>query len=159
MKLVERDYGFVYGARRQMSTGGYYWRVTQWMLPMFSQIPHDSFPRSGRAWVRSMTIIRLSLPMPIAPTVLYAVEIDYIEEGNGFPPPLQPSVYTLPDGYRIDIFESIATKENDYGLDRLRQRTQNFSGIHAITDQDRALQENMPRMGAKGFAETALAAL
>ncbi len=152
MKLVERDYGFVYGARRQMSTGGYYWRVTQWMLPMFSQIPHDSFPRSGRAWVPidddHTSVVTYAYRADRAYTPL---EIDYIEEGNGFPPPLQPSVYTLPDGYRIDIFESIATKENDYGLDRLRQRTQNFSGIHAITDQDRALQENMPRMVARGF--------
>jgi len=38
----------------------------------------------------------------------------------------------------------VAVKENDYLLDRQRQRTANFSGISATTDQDRALQENTP---------------
>ena len=145
LKLAERDYGFVYGARRQTDTGDYYWRITQWMMPMFSMIPNDQFPRTGRAWVpidddhTSVVTYAYRADRPFT-----KVETDYIEQGNGFPPPLHPSTYTLPDGYRIDTFESVAVKENDYGLDRVRQRNLNFSGIHATTDQDRALQENMP---------------
>lgn len=145
MKLAERDYGFVYGARRQTDTGDYYWRITQWMLPMFSMIPNDAFPRSGRAWVPidddHVSVVTYAYRADRAFT---REEVDYIEQGAGFPPPLRPSVYTMPDGYRIDTFESLATKENDYLIDRVRQRSLNFSGIHAITDQDRALQENMP---------------
>ena len=145
MKLVERDYGFVYGARRQTNTGDYYWRVTQWMLPMFSMIPNDLWPRSGRAWVpiddehTSVVTYAYRADRPYT-----REEIDFIDQGNGFPPPLHASIYTLPDGYRIDTFQSNAVAENDYGLDRARQRNINFSGIHATTDQDRALQENMP---------------
>lgn len=151
MKLAERDYGFVYGARRQTNTGDYYWRVTQWMLPMFSMIPHDGFPRTGRAWVpiddEHTSVVTYAYRGDRAFT---PEESDYIREGHSFPPPLNPSVYTLPDGYRIDIFESVATKENDFRIDRLRQRNQNFSGIHATTDQDRALQENMPGLAGIG---------
>jgi phthalate 4,5-dioxygenase len=145
MKLQETDYGFVYGARRNSSTGDYYWRVTQWMMPMFSMIPNDRFPRTGRAWVPiddyNTTIFTYGYMVgePFTP-----VQIDYLSQGHSFPPPLVPSAYRLSDGYTIDTWQSIATMENDYRLDRMKQKAMNFSGIDAISDQDRALQENMP---------------
>jgi phthalate 4,5-dioxygenase len=45
------DYGFCYGARRDVDRGEYYWRVTQWLLPTFSLIPAHDFPRGGRGWI------------------------------------------------------------------------------------------------------------
>ena len=39
LTVKETDYGFTYGSRRGPEEGNYYWRVTQWMLPMFSLIP------------------------------------------------------------------------------------------------------------------------
>lgn len=143
MKLTETDYGFVYGARRQTGGGDYYWRVTQWMMPMFSMIPHNDFPRTGRAWVpiddyhTNVVTYAYRADAPFT-----GEQRDYINEGHSFPPPLKPSIYTLPDGYRIDTYESVAVKENDFQLDRERQRSRNFSGVSATTDQDRALQEN-----------------
>lgn len=145
MKLQETDYGFVYGARRKTNTGDHYWRVTQWMAPMFSMIPHNGFPRTGRAWVpvddyhTNVVTYAYRADAPFT-----REQLDYIREGHSFPPPLRESRYGLPDGYVIDTFESVAVKENDYLLDRQRQRTANFSGISATTDQDRALQENTP---------------
>lgn len=154
MKLQETDYGFVYGARRKTDTGNFYWRVTQWMMPMFSMIPNDRFPRTGRAWV----------PIDDTHTSVFTYgymvgdgftqgQIEYLNEGHGFPPLLRPTVYRLPDGYNIDTYQSVAVKENDYQIDRLMQKTVNFSGIHAITDQDRALQENMPSYGSHNVGE------
>ena len=50
----------------------------------------------------------------------------------------------LDDGYVIDTWVPLARKGNDYQQDRERQKKVNFSGIPTVTDQDRALQENMP---------------
>ncbi|MBM3607545.1 MAG: Rieske 2Fe-2S domain-containing protein [Alphaproteobacteria bacterium] len=145
MKLQETDYGFVYGARRNTSTGDFYWRVTQWMAPMFSMIPHNGFPRTGRAWVpiddyhTSVVTYAYRADAPFT-----REQLDYMNEGHSFPPPLRASRYTLPDGYTIDTFQSVAVKENDYMIDRHLQRVASYSGISATTDQDRALQENTP---------------
>jgi hypothetical protein len=50
--------------------------------------------------------------------------------------------YALTDGYTIDTYLPLATKENDYLIDRNMQKTANYSGIWGVHDQDRALAEN-----------------
>jgi phthalate 4,5-dioxygenase len=47
----------------------------------------------------------------------------------------------------IDTYLPTPTKENDYLLDREMQRTQNYSGIWGLHDQDRSLQENSKPIG------------
>jgi phenylpropionate dioxygenase-like ring-hydroxylating dioxygenase large terminal subunit len=144
LKVEEKKYGFVCGARRNMPDGRYYWRLTQWMAPMFSMIPNDAYPRTGRAWV----------PIDNDNVMVFTYgyhrerpfrqeELDYLDQGETFPPPLRPEAFQLLDGYVIDTFVPLASKQNDYQLSRERQATVNFSGIGAITDQDRALQEHM----------------
>jgi phthalate 4,5-dioxygenase len=39
-------------------------------------------------------------------------------------------------------FETTANRDNDYCLDRERQRTQNFTGMRGIRDEDIAVQED-----------------
>ena len=50
--LRETEYGFLYGARRRFE-GRYYWRVSQWLLPMWSAIASivTDFIGNGRDWV------------------------------------------------------------------------------------------------------------
>ncbi len=153
--LKETDYGFVYGARRQTETPGqYYWRVTQWFMPMFSMIPNDPgdlYPRGGRAWVpvddEHVMIFTYSYrhgsPLAEEHRAIFAA-------GTGFPPPLERGAYQLPDGHVIDTFLPLATRENDYRIDRERQKTLTFAGVLAITDQDRSLQENMRSVPGSG---------
>ncbi len=43
-------------------------------------------------------------------------------------------------------FRSRAGRWNDWGMDRQRQKTVNFSGIIGINQQDRAVQESMGRI-------------
>lgn len=85
------DYGFVYGSRRNHD-GKYYWRVTHWMLPMWSAIPPalDAFNGNGRGWVpiddfNTTTFgynYRIDRPHSEA-------EIRKINEGERFPPRIQ----------------------------------------------------------------------
>jgi phenylpropionate dioxygenase-like ring-hydroxylating dioxygenase large terminal subunit len=45
------DYGFVYGGRRKVEDGGFYWRVTQWAAPFFALIPTMQWPTNVLACV------------------------------------------------------------------------------------------------------------
>ena len=45
LTVKETDYGFVYGSRRDVGDGEYYWRVTQFILPFYSLIPT---PETGK---------------------------------------------------------------------------------------------------------------
>jgi hypothetical protein len=50
LTAMDTEYGMVYGGRRRLPDGNYYWRVTQWMLPSFSLIPGKG-RRGGTAWI------------------------------------------------------------------------------------------------------------
>src|SRR5260370_42191184 len=52
IEIRDTHYGFVYGARRRFDDR-FYWRVTQWMLPLWGAIPLGTveFIGAGRAWV------------------------------------------------------------------------------------------------------------
>ena len=148
LTLKETDYGFVYGARRNSKElGEYYWRITQWFMPMFSMIANDTndlYPRGGRAWVPiddDHVMIFTYLFRHDAP--LTQEHLAMFDSGKGFPPPTLETTYQLPDGYVLDTFCPVATRENDYRINRERQKSITFAGVEAITDQDRSLQENM----------------
>lgn len=145
LSVKETPYGLVYGARRKDDSGQYLWRVTQWYVPMFSQIPNNQSPRSGRVWVpiddHNVMVYNYAYRTDRPYT---QEEWDHLEEGPAFPPPREWRTVELEDGYVIDACVPTAQKENNYDLSRDRQKRVNFSGIKTITDQDRALQENMP---------------
>ena len=144
MTIKQTPYGFVYGARRNTDSGKYYWRITHWFAPMYSMIPNDQFPYTGRMWVpiddHHTTVFTYAYNAEAAFT---PAQRDELNAGFGFPPPVEAGSYQLPDGYIIDTNLPKANKANDFKIDRQRQREENYSGIGAITDQDRSLQENM----------------
>lgn len=144
LTLNRTDYGFVYGARRDTGNGDYYWRVTQWLLPMYSMIAGAQWPRGGRAWVPiddEHTSVFGYNYNPEAP--LTEEQIEGIESGRAFPPRVKRGTYQLRDGYVIDHNIGVANKSNDFLIDRDMQRKVNFTGIWGINEQDRGLQEGM----------------
>lgn len=158
IELRETEYGLIYGARRQYKDG-YQWRVTQFLLPMFSLIPRapgDFTAGGGRAWVpiddNTTTVFTFGYHVdgPIAEDVLDS----YYRSGALFPPRMERATYSCADDYIIDTFIPLATKENDYLVDREMQRTINFTGIWGIHDQDRALAESSRAIeGDPGIAD------
>ena len=50
--VVQKDYGLMLGARRNAEDDSYYWRISQWMFPVFDMIGHDTgVAMSGHAAV------------------------------------------------------------------------------------------------------------
>jgi phthalate 4,5-dioxygenase len=150
LQLQETDYGFTYGARRDMGNDQYLWRVTHWLAPMFSLIPRAPGPFrtcGGRAWVpiddNTTTVFTFGFRVD---RPFNGEELAEYESGALFPPRMSSGTLTLPDGYVIDTFLPLAARENDYLLDREMQKDVNYSGIWGIHDQDRALAENSRRL-------------
>ena len=145
LTLRETGYGFIYGARRA-TTGSdeYFWRITQWLVPMFSLIANQNYPRGGRAWVPvDDDHVTTFAYMFNGERPFTEAERGALDTGFYFPPRLSPGAYALPDGYVIDTFVPSANKGNDYLIDRDLQRTGNFTGIFGTNEQDRAIQETM----------------
>lgn len=141
LTIRETDYGMIYGARRRESAESYYWRATQWMLPAYALIPGgDNWPRLTHFYV------------PIDDENVTAWETTYNPEAALTQPQwadarekmeLEPVVYKMADGNKIDIWRSVRNKDNDYLIDREMQKTTNFTGIQGVRRQDMALVESM----------------
>ncbi|MEK6289790.1 MAG: Rieske 2Fe-2S domain-containing protein [Paraburkholderia tropica] len=144
--IRETDYGFLYGARRRFD-GKYYWRVTQWMLPMWGAIGSivTDFNGNGRGWVPIDDYATSAFCYRYRPDrALRQSEIEELDAGGLFPPLTTRGIVKLPHGYTIDTFLPVANDANDYLMDREYQRTTGFSGIWGLNPQDRSLQEGMP---------------
>lgn len=156
--LHDTDYGFVYGARRNAGDD-YLWRITHWMLPMWSAIPGglDEFMGNGRAWVPIDDNTTMAFGyMYRTDRALSPQELGFIESGGGFPPRTTYRPVELSDGYLIDAYDTDANKGNDYLIDRDMQKHKNYTGIWGINEQDRGLIESMPWLDPDnpGIADT-----
>jgi phenylpropionate dioxygenase-like ring-hydroxylating dioxygenase large terminal subunit len=139
LTAMDTDYGMVYGGRRYMPDGGFYWRVTQWLLPSFSLIPGRG-RRGGTAWI----------PVDDHHCVRYSIgmtpdwDMDKSAADN-LTPGGKPQQFTLSDGTIIDTMIPYGTKANQYQIDRDLQKAGHFSGILSIPMQDKAMIEGMTR--------------
>jgi phenylpropionate dioxygenase-like ring-hydroxylating dioxygenase large terminal subunit len=145
--IKETEYGFASAARRRRGED-YFWRVSQWLAPMYSLIPRapsNVFTGSGgRAWVpiddcNTTTFaysFRVDRPLSTA-------EMELISGGAHFPPRTKLMAVQLAEGHAIDTFVPEANIRNDYMIDRQMQRTVNFTGIWGVNAQDRSVQEGM----------------
>jgi phenylpropionate dioxygenase-like ring-hydroxylating dioxygenase large terminal subunit len=138
--------GFLSVARRKAEER-FYWRVTQWMAPMFSVIPSAAWPIGGRAWV------------PIDDENTYTWDFSYSPDGDlppefmesvrtgvSFPPECQYQPVRLNSGSIIDTWVPQRNQSNDYRVDRVVQQGMETTGIHGVNDQDRAMQVGMGRI-------------
>jgi phenylpropionate dioxygenase-like ring-hydroxylating dioxygenase large terminal subunit len=136
----ETDFGFVYGARRDMPDGQFYWRVTTYAMPTFTQIASNS--RSGNGifviprddtthWWITVTPPRLAedreQPDPSLMGLLTGTAI------------ADPATLGLIRG----TWRRVRNKDNDYLIDRHMQRTHNYTGLPGNRAQDQAVTESM----------------
>jgi phenylpropionate dioxygenase-like ring-hydroxylating dioxygenase large terminal subunit len=136
LQVIENEVGFAYGGRRKRRNDDlYYWRVTQFLLPMYTLIPGPGWPRAcvGVVPIDDHHTIRFQVSYnPEAP----------LEDERRFTP-RQMGEFQMPDGMTIDVWRPTENRRNRYGLDREMQRHVNYTGIKGIETQDRAMTEGM----------------
>jgi phenylpropionate dioxygenase-like ring-hydroxylating dioxygenase large terminal subunit len=136
----ETDFGFVYGARRNAPDNEYYWRVTTYALPTFTQIASQSragngifvIPRDDEShwW---FTVRPPALPdEPRRRDPAFAGILDGTAIADA------ATLGLIPGTWR-----RVRNKDNDYMLDREMQRTHNYTGLPGNRAQDQAVTESM----------------
>ena len=135
--------GFMSVARRR-AEDRFYWRVTQWMAPMFSLIPSASVPIGGRAWVPIDNHNTYTWDFTYEPHGdISADYLNYFGKGLLFPPEGELRRHRLHNGSMVDTWVPRRRQDNDYLIDRDAQREYSATGILGVNDQDRAVQEGM----------------
>jgi phthalate 4,5-dioxygenase len=132
--VKKTDYGLVIAVRRNAEDDTYYWRLTQFLLPSHTMIPHQKgFSIHGHCWVprddRTCWVWTISWN-PEEP--LSQEDRDAIAN--------ETFVHA-----RVDpvTFRPLRNKDNNYGIDREQQRNTSMTGIHGFAAQDQAIQESM----------------
>jgi phenylpropionate dioxygenase-like ring-hydroxylating dioxygenase large terminal subunit len=98
LDVRDTEYGYFYGSQRDMGDGLFNWRLTQWVLPSNSIIPHAKFPISSRAYIPiddENTFVFGTSFNPEAP--MTAADREYLETGLGAAPKLIPDTFTPPE--------------------------------------------------------------
>jgi len=145
LMVLNHQAGFAYGGRRNVDAGGFYWRVTQFLWPTFAFIPAYSWPKTCTYTVpvddhhcfRFSFTYNIEAPLPDDAR-------SWITAGDGLGPWSRHwGQFKFNDGLLIDTWLLEQTKDNMYGLDRQRQKTESYTGIVGIPTQDRAMTEGM----------------
>jgi len=126
------DYGMLIGARRTATSDSYYWRITQFLLPFYTMIAPRSptAPIFGHAWTPIDDVSCWTFTM----TWSAARPLDRSEMDDG-----AVHVPVTQDG----TFRPLIGQQQNFGLDREKQRLHSTSGIDGIGLQDTAIQESM----------------
>jgi nitrite reductase/ring-hydroxylating ferredoxin subunit len=133
------DSGLLIYARRNAGADSYYWRVTHFLLPCYTLTPPTVDPATtmtapyyGHAWVPIDDYNCWTWSFHASPYADYSdAEREFQAGANGIWGPVDES------------YHPIFSLANDFGLDRERQRKDNYTGIEGIQNQDAAIQESM----------------
>jgi phthalate 4,5-dioxygenase len=144
-EVVRTRYGTCIAAGREAPDNHRYWRITQHLMPFHTMTgPYGKDPlRNWRAWV------------PIDDNTCVAIGVTFHPRRPLTPDertrPRTPTwVWTISPEHRAPAtsrpfgrWRSTLDLQNDFGIDRHVQRTENFSGIRETWAQDAAPQVSM----------------
>jgi phenylpropionate dioxygenase-like ring-hydroxylating dioxygenase large terminal subunit len=131
--VQETDYGLAIAARRNWDSDHYYWRLTQFLMPSFTLIPSEAgSPITFTAAVPVDDVSMAGFTVTWLPGRPFNEDdVSTIESWTGACAEVDPNT-----------FEPTANRANDYFLNRERQRSENFTGMRGIREQDIAVQED-----------------
>jgi phenylpropionate dioxygenase-like ring-hydroxylating dioxygenase large terminal subunit len=131
--VKETDYGLAIGARRNWDAAQYCWRVTQFLMPSFTLILSEAgSPINSTAAVPVDDTNMLGFTVTWRPDrPMDEDDTRTIESWTGAYAEVDPRT-----------FEPVANQANDYLLDLEKQRSENFTGMRGIREEDIAVQEN-----------------
>jgi phenylpropionate dioxygenase-like ring-hydroxylating dioxygenase large terminal subunit len=131
--VTETEYGLLIAARRDWDDESYYWRITQFLMPSYTMIPSEpGAPISFTAAIPADDESMWGFTTTWRPDrSLSDEDVARIESWTGIYAEVEP-----------DSHKTVANRANDYLIDRGRQRTESFTGIRGIREQDMAVQED-----------------
>jgi phenylpropionate dioxygenase-like ring-hydroxylating dioxygenase large terminal subunit len=139
LEVVDTAAGVMIGARREHGPSDHYWRVTQFLLPIFTSVPAIGSQRRAKVWV----------PLDDEDTLVWEPHWHPTEplpedERHGWKGRVPTSGMRSDDSGLPGSRVFVAQRDNDYFIDRGRQRSVNFSGLEESPPlQDGAIQESM----------------
>jgi phthalate 4,5-dioxygenase oxygenase subunit len=151
-EVVDTEFGTSYGAYRPAEADTYYWRIAHFLFPFFTMIPTGILGMQVlvRAWVPvdDNHIMFWSIAAPRSRVGTGAAGGASGLNAGGRPVAAAGSraggFEFLPDSSDwTGKFRLTQNKANDYLIDRASQKTESFTGIPGIHQQDQAVTESM----------------
>lgn len=137
--VLETDFGFVTGSRRRGIGENNFWRLTTWLMPFYSMIASEP---------GTTLVMNVRVPLDDEHSWLYRVAYHPAKPLSDRERASYTGLGSIFQEKEQDSFRAKANLDNDYLIDRLRQKHETFSGIKSLPAQDRALTERMaPRPG------------
>jgi len=147
-EVVDTEFGTSYGAYRPAEADTYYWRIAHFLFPFYTMIP------TGVLGVQ--ILVRAWVPIDDEHMMFWSMSVPRSRTGGGGAGSAAGlaarggSVATAP-GFEylpettdwLGKFRLTQNKANDYLIDRKAQRTESFTGIPGIHQQDQAVTESM----------------
>ena len=140
--VTDTNYGTMYCAYRGAEAGQTYYRYAHFLFPFITLTPNGFF--------EDQVACTLNVPMDDTHTMTYNLTwkqktrpLETLKNGDWIPG-LKPEVEYLPntnDWY--GRWRLVASRENDYLIDRGMQKNVNYTGIQGIGRQDQAMIECM----------------
>ena len=134
------DYGYLYAGVRPLGDSDVHIRTYHFVMPFHQIRPSRSesgLPMdAGHIWVPMDDYNCMVYNWMYSTTDAPLTDEDRRERGIG----------NGPDFVDQKTFRSKQNRSNNYGIDREVQRTESYTGIDGINQQDRALQESMGRV-------------
>ena len=131
--IADHQAGLVLGAARRGDAGQAYWRISQFLMPNHGLAP-NAFPGEnyhGQCWVPIDDVACWIFNYTWNPDrPLTAAERARYQAGSG--------VHAAVDAHYVPL----RRRENDYLIDRARQKTETFTGIEGVSEQDAAIQDS-----------------
>lgn len=129
--------GLTLGASRRAGPGEHYWRIAQYLMPSHGYTPSATEGQTyhGQTWI------------PIDDESCWV----YVYSWN----PVRPLTEEELQGYRSGgavypelgaDWMPVRNRGNDYLIDRRMQKTENFTGIVGVSEQDAAIQDSQGRV-------------
>ena len=138
LEVIPTDYGLMYAARRAQDAQHYYWRISHFLMPIFTVFPaFEDGTLPGHMWV----------PMDDERTMVWDLRW-HPSNVLHRPGETEPAIGSMGELFPATsdpwgAWRPKANRTNDYMLDPMAQRTKNFTGIPSVPLQDTAVQESM----------------
>src|SRR5262245_61862133 len=134
-EVVDTEFGTSYGAYRPAQADSFYWRIAHFLFPFFTMIPTGI--------LGTQILVRAWVPIDDEHVMFWAMAVPHTRVGGGGVQ--RPgSLDFLPDTTDwLGRFRLVQNKDNDYLIDRQAQRTDSFTGIAGVLQQDQAITESM----------------